>query len=172
MQSQKDKAILLVKDKTLDRFWSKVGITAHPDRCWEWLGGTYKEYGHFSITYAPQKDIPVRANRIMYYLHYGIHPENKIVCHRCDNPKCVNPSHLFLGTNKDNTQDMIKKGRKFITRGTDKECTWVKLTKEKVIELREMSKHSDFNYTHIAKEMGLDTKTVWNAINKVSWKHI
>ena len=171
--SQKDEAILFVKDKVADRFWSKVGIRANPERCWEWQGNKgIRDYGSFSVTIAPQKDLPVIPTRIMYYLHYGIHPTGKCVCHTCDNPKCVNPKHLFLGTNKDNTQDMIKKGRKFITRGTDKECSWVKLTKEKVLELREMKASGAINYSKLSNELKLGTKTIWNAVNKITWKHI
>jgi hypothetical protein len=87
--------------KTLvQRFWDKVQKT---EGCWLWTGSKYnKGYGSFNRT---------RAHRFSYELHYGPIPVDLFVCHHCDNPPCVNPSHLFLGTALDNTQDELFKER-------------------------------------------------------------
>ncbi len=93
-------------NEMIDRFWSKVGFTAIPSKCWEWQDSTSARYGLFSIGSASYK-----SNRIAYYLHYKKDPLELNVMHSCDNPKCCNPAHLSLGTHWDNMQDMAQKGR-------------------------------------------------------------
>jgi len=76
------------------------------DDCWEWPGNRdAKGYG-----YVFGKQLR-RTHRVMYELMYGPIPEGMLVCHRCDNPSCMNPSHLFLGTSADNNRDCVAKGR-------------------------------------------------------------
>lgn len=87
-----------------ERFWRKVKKT---DGCWQWIGSVLKcGYGSFKLN-----GHTVRVHRVAWMLIYGAIPEGKLVCHRCDNGLCVNPAHLYLGTQKDNIQDMITKGR-------------------------------------------------------------
>lgn len=96
----------LPKKIVTDRFDALVYESI--DGCHYWLGFLDKDgYGHFSI--ATSKHI--LAHRFAYMLHFGDVIQNKLVLHRCDNPACVNPNHLFLGTQLDNMRDMIKKGR-------------------------------------------------------------
>lgn len=92
----------------LSRFWGYVdkrGI----DECWPWTGLTNDSgYGLFAVARCRS----VRAHRFSFFLDAGtLDDPSKLVCHHCDNPPCVNPSHLFLGTHQDNFDDMIRKGR-------------------------------------------------------------
>lgn len=92
-----------------DKFWAKVSPIDMlcNDGCWEWLGGkTRGGYGSFA-----SPEATCRAHRIAYELRKGPIPLGMYVCHRCDNPGCVNPAHLFVGTASDNTRDSMKKGR-------------------------------------------------------------
>ena len=99
-----------------ERFWSKVAI-GDPDECWEWQrsrrGGGY---GQFRI--APDQS-PQRASRVAWALASGPVPDGLWVLHRCDNPPCCNPAHLFLGDRAANVADMVAKGRAAVHRPAD-----------------------------------------------------
>ena len=89
------------------RFWGKVAIG---EGCWLWVGWkSTRGYGKVNLPCGRGKTI--YAHRLSYEIHYGQIPEGLLVCHHCDNPQCVRPEHLFLGTNYDNTQDAVSKGR-------------------------------------------------------------
>ena len=93
-----------------ERFWSHVhkpDDAADDTACWLWTGNKYLNgYGMVSV-----EDYPHLAHRVAYELTYGPIADGCLVLHKCDNKPCVNPSHLFLGTQKDNVQDMLRKGR-------------------------------------------------------------
>ena len=98
-----------------ERFWSKVRKT---EGCWEWAAGRITDprgksgYGNFYIGAKDGKKIEAVAHRVAWELTNGAIPEGLKVLHECDNPGCVRPDHLFLGTQKDNIADMISKGRR------------------------------------------------------------
>ena len=95
-------------DETIKRFWNNIKFPlVNEDECWNWGAGCFGNgYGQFRI--GKKKH---RTHRLMYETYIAPIPNGKIVCHKCDNPKCVRPSHLFLGTNKDNSSDRDSKGR-------------------------------------------------------------
>ncbi len=95
-----------------DRFWSKVDKSGS---CWVWTGGSSRPGGYGSVyqrwDQAHRRPVMASAHRLSYADAYGPIPEGMDVCHRCDNPPCVRPSHLFVGTARDNGRDMARKGR-------------------------------------------------------------
>lgn len=90
---------------TWKRFWSKVHIRL-PDDCWEWQANLGKGYGMFWFG-----KIAIVAHRVSWTMLRGPIPDNMLVLHKCDNRKCVNPNHLFIGTQSDNVCDMLQKDR-------------------------------------------------------------
>jgi HNH endonuclease len=94
----------LISAEDTARFWEKVDRSGD---CWVWTAGTaHFGYGQFHLDGKPEK-----AHRISWILTYGPIPEGLLVCHHCDNPPCVNPRHLFVGSHRDNALDKVAKGR-------------------------------------------------------------
>lgn len=94
------------------RFWAKVDVRG-PDECWEWQASTTSSgYGQIMVNARPRRI--TRAHRLSWTIANGPIPSGMVVCHRCDNPPCVNPAHLFVATQQDNIADMVRKGRGFV----------------------------------------------------------
>lgn len=88
-------------------FWARVDKSAGPDACWPWTGSTFRSgYGQIG-----NRHLPVLAHRAAHQLTHGAIPRGACVLHRCDNPLCCNPAHLFVGSARDNARDKAAKGR-------------------------------------------------------------
>ena len=95
------------RDRAIFRFFSRVTKESDQLGCWEWIGTITNEgYGVFGVEGGFSS-----AHRFSWKIHYGDIPDGLLVLHKCDNRKCVNPEHLFLGTHQDNMRDKIAKGR-------------------------------------------------------------
>jgi hypothetical protein len=143
----------------VDRFWSKVDKSGE---CWEWTAGlSTVGYGKFGVG----RNETVVAHRYSYELEFGKIEDGLLVCHRCDNRKCVRPSHLFLGTHLDNTTDALNKGRLAFgeRQGT------AKLTEEKVAEII-LLKGKMFQ-RDVAKLFGISQTQVSRIQARKHWRH-
>lgn len=137
-------------------FWSRV--VKLECGCWDWVGTrTAKGYGAFHV-----KGEYWRAHRYSWVLANGPIPNNLFVCHKCDMPSCVNPEHLFLGTNDDNMADMRLKGR---SAGNGRGPR--KLTAEQVVSAR--LRHPRESYGTLALEFGVSVETIRSAIRGFTW---
>ena len=110
----------------------------------------------------------IKASRFSWELHNGNIPNKLEVCHHCDNPKCVKPEHLFLGTHFENMKDMQDKGRKVVFSGEKNgRC---KLTEKQVLEIRNIGKK--LSYNQLARKYNVNAKTISDIINRKLWKNI
>lgn len=145
-----------------DRFWEKVTKTS---TCWLWNGALLPNgYGQFGAQAIGMRGSAL-AHRVAYYLANKTLPPGLCVLHTCDNRRCVNPSHLVLGTNQDNTDDMMQKGRDRVKGERHKNH---KLTETQVAAIKADSR---FQRT-IAKEYGVSQALVSALKNGKRWGHL
>lgn len=160
--------------KDIERFWSKVSRTDDLDSCWEWKAKTVGNgYGQISIGGRPENGGRfIMAHRIAYELELGEIPEGLRVLHTCDNPSCCNPRHLFVGTDKDNAIDKMKKGRWRGGCPPGENSSRAKLTWDQVYEIREKYRTGGFTMQMLASEYGIWKGTIAKIINNQTWKEI
>ena len=134
--------------------------------CIEWIGALTKQgYGKFQIS-----GRTLGAHRIAWEAHNASAiPGGMQVCHTCDNRKCVNPAHLFIGTGKDNMQDCISKGRNTPTIGEIHGMA--KLTDQDIRGIRERLAVGE-TYPQVAAQFGVSKTTIWRIANRQSWAHV
>lgn len=151
-----------------EKFWNKVDLS-YEDDCWNWLGSLDEcGYGRYQINKKRKF-----AHRLSYEIEYGPIPDNLLVCHHCDNPKCVNPKHLFLGTNDDNMKDMARKGRaNRSSKNIGIENGSHKLSPEQIIEIRELYSTKTISQSKLGKMYGVSQAVIWKIVTHKNWKHI
>lgn len=151
-------------------FWDKVEKSGHPDECWEWKAGRHGEgYGHFR---------GAKAHRVAWALTNAQPvPSGMKVLHRCDNPPCVNPKHLFIGTDLDNSNDKITKGR--LAKGatmslamrTKARPQYAKLTTGKVTAMKRM-RSLGVPLALVASTYGVSQSAASQAVNGKTWSDV
>jgi hypothetical protein len=155
------------------RFWKYV---QKGDGCWEWCGArSPDDYGLFNSGVSASR----KAHRYSWFLHNGPIPPGLAVCHQCDNPPCVNPDHLFLGTVADNNADRQAKGRSRggtcgpapERRARGERIGTAKLTDSTVREIRERVAAGE-SHSAIARSLGVVHTTVTNVIRRHTWHHV
>lgn len=156
------------------RFWQYV---KKGDGCWEWQGNTaIGGYGGIK-----EGTRTIRAHRLSWEIHFGPIPAGMLVCHSCDNPPCVRPDHLFLGTHTDNMRDARAKnridasgaGRNFHKRGIQRgeRHGQARITEAMVRWIREQ-RAAGMSYNDLAQHSGLTYQGVYHVVNRTSWRHV
>jgi hypothetical protein len=143
-----------------ERFWGKVK-RSEGDKCWEWTACTTGGYGRIRIDGKSQI-----ASRVAYQLFHGAIPDKLVVCHKCDNRKCVNPSHLFLGTLQDNNFDCLSKGR--IARG--EKARGARLKEAQVREI--LSSIETLSDEEASRVYGVTLRHIRDLRKGRAWKHL
>lgn len=135
--------------------------------CWNWTGFKLKGYGKFNKI-INGKQVALKASRHFYEHFNGPIPEGMLVCHHCDNPACVNPKHLFLGTHKDNMRDMSQKGRRLgsFTGFRGEKMAHTKLTDDQARSIRTDPRPNNI----IAAEYGVSRPLVSYIKSGRAWK--
>jgi HNH endonuclease len=144
------------------RFWRSVDKRG-PDECWNWTGMTVREYGRISVNGSS-----VQAHRFAYQEFKGPIPRGMVILHKCDNPACVNPAHLSIGTQAENLADMRSKGRARDTGPKGERSHLAKLTEDQVREIRA----SSLGPVATAQSYGIHRDTVRLIRQRKIWDHL
>lgn len=152
-----------------EKFWSRADRSAGPDACWPLTGSRQpRGYGHFY----PASKVNLYAHRVAWEIanNAGV-PAGFHVMHACDNPACVNPAHLSVGTHSDNMRDMIRKDRAARAAPAGEDHHNAKLTSEKVVEIVRRAEAGDSQRT-IARAFGVTRGTVQHVLKGRHWKSV
>lgn len=156
-------------ESDIKRFYTHVAV-ASSDKCWPWIGcrnrSGYGEYWHDGRH--------IKAHRFAFWFSTGTWPGDLLVCHSCDNPSCVNPAHLWLGTHGDNLQDAYEKGRIHVRAGerNGENNGLAKLTNDQVLDMRKRYAAGRITQKQLAAEYGITQATFSCVVNRKTWTHI
>jgi hypothetical protein len=142
-----------------ERFWEHV--TKLPHGCWEWDGIILDGYGYLNVDNQVR-----RAPRLSWQLHRGDIPDDLCVLHTCDNRKCVNPEHLYLGTRADNAGDMVERHRSLSGQRNHK----AKLDTDQVNQIRSMYKSGKYLQRHLAFRFGVNQQSISHIVTAQTWR--
>jgi hypothetical protein len=141
-------------------------------QCWKWTGCTHKNgYGFFSWRHLGRQ-YRVGAHQFSWLIHRGEIPRGLCVCHSCDNRACVNPDHLWVGTPKENTADMIAKGRMRVGDHKGSKNGRAKLTESQVLEIRAKFKSHVVTAKMLAKEFRVNKQVIDKIMQRGTWNHL
>jgi hypothetical protein len=152
----------------VERFWSHV---RKGPGCWEWTGGR-NDWGYGTFAKYRDRSSPL-AHRYSFVLANGPIPDGLLVLHRCDNPCCVNPEHLYAGTNQDNMNDREERGRGSHLRGSSHGMS--KLSEADVLAIRASYVKRGLPGKHapqLAAEYGVSVPTIYDIVHGRHWRHL
>jgi hypothetical protein len=152
------------KESLEERLWNHVDRSGGPDACWPFVGWKVNGYGKIGMG-----EKVLGAHRVAYQVTNGTIPEGQCVCHRCDNPACCNPAHLFLGTIADNVEDCVSKGRRHYALGIDNHRK--KLNPDSVREIRRLRAEGK-TLQSLANAYGVSTTAITLVCNRRNWAYI
>ncbi len=166
LTERNERILAALSPKFVDSFWARVHKT---DKCWVWTA--YRKplgYGYLHLPRNRGTGMSVLASRVSWLLANGPIPEvTPHVLHSCDNPPCVRPDHLFLGTDSLNHRDMLNKGRE--SRG---EMRNIKLTELDALEIRRLYATRTFLQRELATRFGVSRAMVAHVVHRREWTHI
>lgn len=153
-----------VLESLAERLWART-LVLGPDDCWPWQGPLRNGYGQMWV--GPEKGSKMRVHRLAWTLKHGPTPEGMDVCHRCDNRPCCNDTHMFLGTNADNTADKVAKGRQ--RRGELQPSS--KLTAEQVADIRRRKAKGE-SLRALSAAFGVANSQIHRIVHREDWRHV
>jgi hypothetical protein len=160
----------LFSEKSVHNFWSKVRRGSDGE-CWEWTASTTQSRGYGQ--FFPVRGKLITAHRYSFALANGGFPASGVcVCHTCDNRRCVNPAHLYAGTNKQNTRDMIDRGRQVVVTSKGEDHGMHKLTDGDVLEIRRIYSGRRGQIRELARAFFVDPSTVSLVVRGRTWRHL
>lgn len=154
-------------------FWGKIEKESDPGGCWVWEGAM-DDLGYGRVRFEGKVML---THRLAYALAYGDLGDGDCVCHKCDNPRCCNPAHLFKGSRLDNNLDMVQKGRHGarISPGYHKagEQHWcAKLSEQQVAEIAIMYRKGGISQRKLAEQYRVSQRTIAKIVLGIGWKHV
>lgn len=147
----------------IERFHKYVPVGLLPDECWPWLGSK-DAHGYGQLNALRERGKMIKAHRMQWEDTLGPIPTGKEVCHRCDNPSCINPGHLFLAAHAENMSDMKEKGRRK-GRAAGEANGRSKLTTALVAAIRQR----DGSNAEVAADFGISTRHVFRIRHRLAW---
>lgn len=163
--SQKSKKYRFKERRPLVERFEEKYIPEPNSGCWIWTASSSKG-GYGAMTIGGRNGRAEKAHRISYQIYKGNFDKSLDVCHKCDNPSCVNPDHLFLGTHQDNMKDMQNKGRRHNHIGELHGMAI--LTQNDILEIRS----SNLPQRKLAAQYGVAQSQIWRIKNNKSWSHV
>jgi hypothetical protein len=154
-----------------ERLWERVDKSAGKEGCWIWLGGTVRgRYGQIRLSPSggALRGRKTTTHRAAWELSFGPIPSMMHVCHRCDNPRCVNPQHLWVGTHSENLADMKAKGR--AARG--ERSGTARLTQTQVRAIRKALQANIYSLSELAELNGVSRSTIDNIKHQRTWEFL